>query len=70
MSTELCVIPRTGTQDVPLYVTQFCGPVKKGIMLQLTQGEREMDCPGFIQLTQHDVERLLPYLASFVRATR
>jgi hypothetical protein len=59
MSTEIAIIPRTGVDDVPLQITQFCGPSKKGIMLQLTQGT------GYIELTRHDAWQLMIQLAYF-----
>jgi hypothetical protein len=70
MSTEIAIIPRTGTDDVPLQITQFCGPSKKGIMLQLTQGTGGMDCPGYIQLTRHDAWQLMIQLAYFAYQTQ
>ena len=67
MSKEIAIIPKTGTNDAPLQITEFCGPAKKGIMLQLTQGKGGQDCPGYVELTVWDVFRLLSVLEEWVR---
>lgn len=66
MSTEIAIIPRTGVDEVPLQVTEFCGPAKKGMMLQLTQGIGDQYCPGYIELTECDAWRLLSHLEGWL----
>jgi hypothetical protein len=69
MSTEIAIIPRTGTEDLPLHITQFCGPTKKGMMLQLAQDDKEMYYSRCIQLTRHDAWQLMIQLAYFAYQT-
>lgn len=72
MSKAICFIPNTGKRGAPLYMTQFCGPVEKGIMLQLTQwvGEGGINCPGYIELTEADATRLQAQLALWLLTVR
>lgn len=62
MSKTLGTLPKTGRDDVPLTITQFCGPTNKGMMVQLTQGVGGQDCPGYIELTEYDAWRLFSRL--------
>ena len=68
MSKTLGTMPKTGRDDVPLTITQFCGPTNKGMMLQLTQDQKDQTgCehgyygyyPGYIQISKHDAQWLL-----------
>ena len=66
MSTELASIPNTGTHNVPLYITEFCGPIKHGLMLQLTQEDEEEYHPRYIQLTETDAIQLMVRLEEWI----
>ena len=57
MSTELKSLKRTGSRNVELSVTRFCGG-KNGTCLQLT-GVMEEGGTGYIQLNRKDMERLV-----------
>jgi hypothetical protein len=66
----MATIPHTGKKDVELQITQFAGPIERGVMLQLTQGfGQALDEPGFIELMRGDAQRLIPILVSWLEKT-
>ena len=66
MSKELSIIFPTGLHDVPLHITQFCGPVKHGLMLQLTQYNEDVQSAHYITLTEVDAIRLMVQLEEWI----
>ena len=72
MSTLLKTIENSGKKSTPLTIIRFYGGTKRGQMLQLTQGfagsilTPTHDEPGFIQLTESDVNETISILNAWL----
>lgn len=67
MSKTLKTIRDTGRNKTDMTISEFYGGEKNGSMMQVTQGfGRDIDEPGFIQLTKKDAEKLIETISKWI----